>query len=221
MMGFMCMYVLVSATQCSYWSDLATFLVVDVLLFIMRMVLLFRVCFNLAPKLFNKLLANQVENLPIPLPTSVRSLGMSSATRLVQAFFCFLELLSPLALLIYLLIQALVETATKDAFMAYYFPMRTLLVFVPVAISFVSQVLASYSRITKLSTFSAYIVGLSYGPSFVFFGIWNGGMINFAKVIMLNYSKGAKNTAGYINWGNSRGGGKSMWSHGSSTPILG
>jgi hypothetical protein len=73
------------------WSDVINYLLIDWVLFTLRVGVLIRVGMNSCPKLVTFMVSKQLENMPAPMPAHEEAVGPKSAMRVIQAFLCILE----------------------------------------------------------------------------------------------------------------------------------
>lgn len=73
------------------YADTSSFICVDWITFILRMVIVSRAGMNSCPRLLNFLIKKQLENVPSPMPKHVEAQGDKTAMRCVQAYLCLTE----------------------------------------------------------------------------------------------------------------------------------
>jgi len=80
-----------AAIGANEWLDVINFVVIDWLLFFLRMGLCLRIGFKTCPKLLEMLLKKQLENVLTPMARARAASGDKTSIRVQQAFFCLIE----------------------------------------------------------------------------------------------------------------------------------
>ena len=180
-------FITIASVGVSEWADMATFIITDWMIYILRIVIVARIGMRTCPKLIAYLITKHLENMPGPLPNHCACHGDKTAMRTMQAYMALTENESLTSLFILQVVHFIFRwNILKDTQIVYILPMMNMwVVFVYCALDFIQDILAD--RISSRFSTWTFIYKASgwYHRRMLVFQILTGASMGFVFEVFI------------------------------------